>query len=168
MLEKVSNPRLRVYVVWLPILGFDGKKAAAAATGLIPDSRAAHFWDRDQRVGKVYAKVLGLPPDEFAWDVYLLFGESARWQTEAPVPAYWMHQVFYPSDNYLDGSKFRVEVEKVVARENSSSYENRPARRVPRQNLVRAEHSVIPRRERLNTTRQLETGRTPTLCGSTL
>ena len=136
MLEKVSDPRLRVYVVWLPILGFDGKKAAAAATGLIPDSRAAHFWDREQGIGKVYAKVLGLPPEELAWDVYLLFPAGARWQAEPPLPAYWMHQVFYPSDNYLDGSKFRVEVEKLVALENRNSYENRPARRVPRQNLI--------------------------------
>jgi hypothetical protein len=137
VLEKVSDPRLRVYVVWLPILGFDGKKAAAAATGLIPDSRAAHFWDREQGIGTVYVKVLGLPPEELAWDVYLLFPGGARWQAEPPLPAYWMHQVFYPSDNYLDGSKFRVEVEKLVALENRNSYEKRPAtRRVPRQNLI--------------------------------
>ena len=123
MLERISDPGLRVYVVWLPVLGFDGKKTAAAAAGLIPGARAAHFWDRDQRLGKVYAKVLGLPPDEFAWDVYLLFPVGVRWAADAPVPVYWMHQMFYPSENYLDAARFKVEVEKAMARQNTVSYE---------------------------------------------
>jgi hypothetical protein len=113
VLDKVPDPALRVYVVWLAILGPDAKKAAAGATTLISDSRAAHFWDRDQTLGKLYAKVLGLPPDDLAWDVYLLFPEGVRWETKAPKPAYWMHQAFYPSDNYLNGQKLRVEVEKL-------------------------------------------------------
>ena len=129
MLQKISAPGLRVYVVWLPVLGFDGKKAAAVAAGLIPDARAAHFWDQDQRLGKVYAKVLGLSPEEFAWDVYLLFPAGARWGAEAPVPSYWVHQMFHPSENYLDGGRFRVEVEKLTARQKAVSC-FRPATRL--------------------------------------
>ncbi len=130
MLEKVSDASLRIYVVWLPILGFDGRKAVAAATGLIPDSRAAHFWDREQAIGKANSKVLGLAPDELAWDVYLVFPAGARWQAEVPFPVYWMHQMFYPSDNYLNGSRFRVEVQKVVVRENRISNEDHPVRQL--------------------------------------
>ena len=114
MLEKVPDPDLRAYIVWLPILGPESKKAAAGATTLISDARAAHFWDRDQTLGKLYSKVLGLPPDDLAWDVYLLFPAGVRWEREAPKPVYWMHQVFYPSDNYLDGHKFRVEVKRLL------------------------------------------------------
>jgi hypothetical protein len=110
----MSDPSLRVYIVWLPILGLDAKKAAADATGLIPDSRAAHFWDRDQALGKIFAKVLRLPPDDFAWDIYMVFPGGVRWDVKAPTPAYWMHQIFSPSDNYLDGRKFRLEVEKLL------------------------------------------------------
>jgi hypothetical protein len=114
VLEKVPDPGLRVYIVWLPILGLDAKKAAAGATALISDSRAAHFWDGDQTLGRLYAKALRLPPDDLAWDVYLLFPGGVRWEREVPKPAYWMHQVFYPSSNYLDGYKFQVEVEKLL------------------------------------------------------
>ena len=110
----MSDPSLRVYIVWLPILGLDARKAAADATGSIPDSRAAHFWDRDRTLGKMYARVLRLPPDDLAWDIYLLFPGGVRWDATAPAPAYWMHQIFYPSDNYLDGRKFRLEVEKLL------------------------------------------------------
>jgi hypothetical protein len=89
-------------------------RSAADATDLIKDSRAAHFWDRDQTLAKTYAKILGLPPDDLAWDVYRLFPEGVRWDERAPRPAYWMHQISYPSDNYLDGRKFRLEVEKLL------------------------------------------------------
>jgi hypothetical protein len=94
---------------------------AADATGLIPDSRAAHFWDKDQTLGKIYAKVLGLPPDDIAWDIYLLFPRGVRWDVKAPAPAYWMHQIFYPSANYLDGRKLRLEVEKLLPERSQES-----------------------------------------------
>ena len=106
----MPDPGLRVYIVWLPILGPESKKGAAGATTLISDARAAHFWDRDQTL----AKVLGLPPDDLAWDVYLLFPGGVRWEMEAPKPSYWMHQVSYPSDNYLDGHRFRAELERLL------------------------------------------------------
>jgi len=65
-------------------------------------------------LGKLYAKVLGLPPDDLPWDVYLLFPGGVLCEREAAKPRYWMHQVFYPSDNHLDARKLRVEVEKLL------------------------------------------------------
>ena len=112
MLEKIADPSLRVYVVWLPILGNDARSGALGITVAIPDLRAIHFWNQDQRLGKIYAEVLGLTADQCAWDVYLLFPRGVRWEADAPTPVYWMHQLTYPSDNYLDGDKFRKEVEK--------------------------------------------------------
>ena len=112
MLEKIADPGLRVYVVWLPVLGNDARSRANEITAAIPDPRAIHFWNRDQRLGKIYAKVLGLTADQCAWDVYLLFPQGIRWEAGAPTPVYWMHQLTYPSENYLDGDKFRKEVEK--------------------------------------------------------
>lgn len=90
-------------------------------TASIPDSRAIHFWDPDQKLGKIYAKVLGLTADQCAWDVYLLFPRGVRWEGEAPTPVYWMHQLSYPSENYLDGDKFRKEVEKRLKSSAESS-----------------------------------------------
>lgn len=114
MLEKISDANLRVYVVWLPILGGDREDGAEQMAGLIPDHRAVQFWDQEQSLGKIYAKVLGLPPGTYAWDVYLVFPPGVRWENEAPRPIYWMHQLFYPSENYLNGEKLHLEVERTL------------------------------------------------------
>ncbi len=83
----------------------------------------------DQATGKIYAKVLGLPSGQVAWDVYLVFPPGARWESQAPKPTYWMHQLSYPSENYLSGEKLRGEVERTLkyskAKESTRSAESR-------------------------------------------
>ena len=62
------------------------------ATRMVPDPRALHYWDESGLTLGAFQTVLGLPED--AWDVYLLYGPSVRWEGDLPPkPDYWMHQL---------------------------------------------------------------------------
>jgi hypothetical protein len=122
--RKISDPQIRAYVVWEPILRSDGVEALPDATSIISsDSRAVQYWDPAAEVGKRFSRSLDLPLKTPAWDIYLLYSPEARWDSEPPQPAFWMHQLGFPpwSDGakrfgkqWLDGAKFREAVEKLL------------------------------------------------------
>jgi hypothetical protein len=108
VLEKTSGYDLRAYVVWLPVLrAGDVERAAHRESGRISDSRALNFFDPDARLPKLYSGILHLPRGSPAWDVYMVFAPSARWEQDAPTPTYWMHQLGRqaPVDLELDGDR---------------------------------------------------------------
>ena len=122
--RKIDDPQIRAYVVWEPILRSDSSEALPEATSIISsDSRAVQYWDPGAGVGKSFSRSLELPLKTPAWDIYLLYSPDARWDSEPPQPAFWMHQLGFPpwSDGakrfgkqWLDGTKFREAVEKLI------------------------------------------------------
>jgi hypothetical protein len=114
ILEKIQSDKLRVLVVWTPVLPWDNRDKALAATKLIPDKRTTHCWDKARRLGKEYGKALKLPGGgTFAWDIYLLFDAPALWNETPPAPTNWMHQLGQDSRR-LDVNKLRQEVSRLL------------------------------------------------------
>ena len=72
---------LRVYVVWLPVLSRMSPEALAggARSGAkrLPDARVRHYLDPEARLGTEYTRLLELPMEDPAWDVFLVFGPAA-------------------------------------------------------------------------------------------
>lgn len=100
MLNKIGDPALKTFVVWVP-MSRGMERDVPKATMEVSDERALHFWDADGRLVRGYRDVLKM--NEPAWDIYLLYLGDAKWADERPpVPAYWMHQL---------GSKRRPRVE---------------------------------------------------------
>jgi hypothetical protein len=64
------DPRLRGFVVWLPMLRTDSEQAAEMQAGAFVDGRLVQRWDGDRAAGDLIAKRLGL--NRTAWNVYLL------------------------------------------------------------------------------------------------
>jgi hypothetical protein len=109
VLAGQHDPRLRAYIVWVPKLGArEGNVAEATRT--VEDQRASHYWDGAGYLIHVYDRVLGLGQD--AWDVYLIYGPSARWDGALPpAPAVWMHQLGGGvAGNHLDVTAFAHQV----------------------------------------------------------
>jgi hypothetical protein len=76
LLTENPSARLRVYVVWLPMLAKDARQTCDRAA--LPDARALHYWDGRREVAKWFARnVEGR--DGVAWDVYYLHGPEAVW-----------------------------------------------------------------------------------------
>jgi hypothetical protein len=93
VLEKVSDPSLRAYVVWVP-MSRGLERDVPNATKEVWDARAAHYWDGDGWLMNTYKDVLHGFPFEPVWDTYLLYGPDAKWDGDRPPkPAYWMHQL---------------------------------------------------------------------------
>jgi len=123
VLSKILDPRLRAYVVWLPVLRNGGWESAAKDQGeRVPDSRARRYYDADASVGRLYGSLLHLPRGLPAWDVYLVFAGNARWEAQPPAPAYWMHQLGLaaPSDLRLDGDRLARVVRGLLASAGST------------------------------------------------
>jgi hypothetical protein len=109
-MEKISDPNLKAYIVWLPVLPFRAHESAARReAGRIPDRRAVGFYDPDTHLGKLYSAILHLPRGLPAWDVYLVFGPEVRWEQSPPAPTYWMHQLgrVGPRELLLDAEQMR-------------------------------------------------------------
>ncbi len=75
ILAKYPGAELRVYAVWLPMLGGDSR--SAWDEGVMPDERVLHFWDGDRAVGRWFAEYEGYGGT--VWDTYYLFGPEAAW-----------------------------------------------------------------------------------------
>ena len=109
-LKKDSSSNVAVYVVWSPQLGAK-ESNVASATSLIPDTRARHYWDGDELVGKAYQPLLGLEAP--AWDTWMLFDRDAMWKGDTPPkPAWWEHQLSKaPPELHLDPARFASHAE---------------------------------------------------------
>jgi len=126
VLRKVADPRLRVYVVWEPILPKDRAEAVAdAAAVMAGETRAVQYWDAGAVSGKAYRQSLDLPLKSAAWDIYFLYPPGVKWEADPPAPSFWMHQLnFMPFTDgdkrfgklRLDGARFLEEVQRLTER----------------------------------------------------
>lgn len=104
--------------MWVPKL--QGHESdVPLATKFVPDPRATHFWDGSSVLVHGYDPVLGIHQD--AWDVYLLYGPTARWDGPTPPrPDFWMHQLSTSAGPHLDPESFAETAIKMMASGKSS------------------------------------------------
>ena len=116
VLEGIDDPDLRVHVVWEPILLTDRANTVGAATKLIADPRASHYWDPDLDLANALRAPLGIEQG-VAWDVYLLYGRASRWPDGAPpVPTDFQHQLYgMPEASSLDGPKLEARLRQLLS-----------------------------------------------------
>lgn len=118
-ISRIPNDDLVVLVVWTPRYPGDTRAKAVDATMLVPDTRAAHFWDEHGVVPKTYGPVLNLPAGkQFAWDTYMVFGTEAEWTDSPPTPHDWMHQLSSvlgrEHEQWLNGDEFRQTIQQLL------------------------------------------------------
>lgn len=82
LLEEYSSASLRVYAVWLPMMGSDTPERWDKT--VMPDPRATHFWDDALLLAKWFPKKID-SWEGTAWDIYYLYGPDATWE-EVPQP----------------------------------------------------------------------------------
>jgi hypothetical protein len=82
VLAQTPSTALRVYAVWLPILGGDAREEWNGTT--MSDTRVLHFWDGETAVGQWLAKEID-GYEGISWDAYYLYGPDATWES-VPMP----------------------------------------------------------------------------------
>ncbi|MGA9769837.1 MAG: hypothetical protein WBV94_12405 [Blastocatellia bacterium] len=107
-MEKNGDPQLRAYVVWVPKVSAT-QNDVPNATRFVADGRAMHYWDDEATLLHGYEPVLSISQD--AWDIYMIYGPNARWESDAPPePDYWMHQLDLDSAPRFDAAAFGEKV----------------------------------------------------------
>jgi hypothetical protein len=85
VLTAQSDPRLRVFVVWEPVLATDWGAPSTFTLRRISDSRAQQYWDR----GRLLSKAMGEKDNSsIVWDHALVYPKGAVWQDAPPKPSF--------------------------------------------------------------------------------
>jgi hypothetical protein len=118
LLEKLSSPSLKLYVVWFPLLPKDNRELAQKAVSYFHDPRVRQYWLPSWKLANGYGGILEFPKDykyQVAVDVYMVFDDQVKWEDALPRPTTYMHRLGEaPNERHLDGDKLRDTVEKLV------------------------------------------------------
>lgn len=100
LLAEFPDARLRVQVVWEPVIPSDIAPPLNRVLRLFEDRRVTQYWDPERVVSADIVRAVNaaptrygleeaLPPDFIAWDVVAVFAGAFRWETDLPVPVYY-------------------------------------------------------------------------------
>lgn len=87
-------------VVWEPVLKTDVAPPLTGILRLLKDRRVVQYWDPQLVLSADLVRAANedparygleepFPPDFVAWDMVAVFGKSARWAGNLPVPTYY-------------------------------------------------------------------------------
>ena len=90
------RPKLRVLVIWEPILRTDWSAPRPGTLARISDGRARQFWDPNHLVSLQLSRHRVANPGQqgpdcyqgLFWDDAILYGPQAHWN-DMPVPLFW-------------------------------------------------------------------------------
>jgi hypothetical protein len=110
LLAEFPDAKLRVQVVWEPVLKTDIGAPVSRVLGQLEDRRVTQYWDPRRVISsdfirsvnenpKNYGREEQLPPDFIAWDVVAVFGKSAHWERDLPTPAHYDGPVVHAIDS---------------------------------------------------------------------
>jgi hypothetical protein len=99
LLAEFPHARLRVLVVWEPVLRSDIAAPMSPVLGLLKDRRVAQYWDPERVISTDLVRSVNEAPVRFgrdeafpegfvAWDVVAVFSRSAKWDRYPPVPVH--------------------------------------------------------------------------------
>ena len=115
VLDKIADDRIRIYVVWGPMLGGETAEDAETAPFYLNDQRSSHFWTDQHTLAEMLEEPLGLE-DEPAWDVFLVFEPGVQWGDAPPTPDFFMHHGrSLPEEQRLNGFKLHDQVVRMLA-----------------------------------------------------
>jgi hypothetical protein len=105
LLTQLPSDQLRVYAVWLPMLGGDAREKWDGRT--MPDIRVTHFWDGELQIGQWFAEqVEGYRG--VSWDTYYLYGPGSKWET---VPS---HLVGSAGTIYAERERLKMQISTLL------------------------------------------------------
>jgi hypothetical protein len=116
VLDRIDDPKLRVYFIWLHVADGDTLEAAQRAAGLVSDPRVTQYYGVDRAAGIAFREPLGMKKF-WAFDVFLLYGPGDTWRDPAPAPELFMraNPEPFPGARPLDGPGLAAAVRAALA-----------------------------------------------------
>lgn len=112
----MPDAKLKVFVLWSPVLARDSKRAADQASAYLADPRVEHFWDLWSFGLNAYTRQLRYPAGETAWDIFVLYGKNVKWESSPPEPAVWLQNRDVPLGVKYSQPLLKRELEKLTGR----------------------------------------------------
>lgn len=110
---KLKDRRLVTFSVFIPMIDGDSKAPAVASGQALSKHGIKSYWDGQKKLGTAFAKAMKAPKElPIVWDTYLVYGPDAVWGKTPPKPSFYMHQLKENDPLFLDGKKFRAEIER--------------------------------------------------------
>ena len=89
ILEKHPDGKLKVMLLWGPLMQTDTSAVTRRAMQYIRDERVDHYWDLWRWGYRTYTENLDIPEFE-AWDLFIFYEAGKTWKETPPVPTFWM------------------------------------------------------------------------------
>ncbi len=94
-MAKRPSDKVRVYVIWQPMLPTDWVRPTTGALARLSDPRAAQFWDRDHALAKQMGRDARPPQPEpecclkkdILWDLAAIYPKGVTWSDRLPTAA---------------------------------------------------------------------------------
>jgi hypothetical protein len=126
VLERISDPNLRVYIVWENIRTDDSRQHALKSAAFAADPRVTNFWSEKRVMGEAFKEKVGFKTSP-AWDVFLLFPAGTVWEKGAvPTPSELMCNLMgSPEDSAklprFNGAQLQEQVKAMLAKSQASA-----------------------------------------------
>jgi len=85
LLREIDGQRVRVFVIWEPVLATDFVAPSTSALARIPDARAAQYWDRERALSHLLGE---RNRSTVVWDYIAVYAPGTLWQDGPPKPIY--------------------------------------------------------------------------------
>jgi len=124
LLGHTQDARLQTFVVHVPVLHPAAQpKDVPPAAQLLHNAQVRNYWNPSGAFGNLLSKAVGLKSGDrqvYAWDVWLLYGPEAKWEsTEPPRPRLLMQQLGALRGStefpHLDSQVFAQQVQALLA-----------------------------------------------------
>src|SRR5947207_5587628 len=85
MLQGQRDPRIRVFVVWEPVLPTDFGAPSTLTLRRVSDSRASQYWDKEHLVSRLLGE---RDAASVVWDYVAVYRPGKLWDNVPPDAAY--------------------------------------------------------------------------------
>jgi hypothetical protein len=85
LLDERHDPRMRVFVIWEPVLPTDLAAPSTMTLKRVSDTRASQYWDKEHLVSKLLGE---RDSESVVWDYVAVYQPGKLWDQAPPEPAY--------------------------------------------------------------------------------
>jgi len=85
LLEERRDPKLKVFVIWEPVLPTDLAVPSTMTLKRLSDLRVSQYWDKEHLVSKSMGEV---DQRSAVWDYVAVYQPGKTWDQAPPVPVY--------------------------------------------------------------------------------
>ena len=82
LLDEQREGKIRVFVIWEPVLPTDLAAPSTMTLKRINDSRASQYYDKDHLVSK------SIGEEDLVWDYVAVYPQGKLWEKGPPEPTY--------------------------------------------------------------------------------